>query len=791
MLCEAVEQRTTVGVRTAADERLRHLGVAKVTRDQGKPIGQRGGVQPHHKRGRVRGQCAEQGGERVRVGDQGRPGCRESYRMSARMASAPSPRVSFGGMSDAVARMHWLVAELNRHNRLYHQFDAAEITDVAYDQLFRELEALELLHPDTVLPDSPSRVVGATVVSSLKPFPHPHPMLSLQNGCHRADAPPGGAWDDIIEWERGKADRLGGLRRILGEAAPAELAYVVEPKLDGLAMELTYQDGVFVAGGTRGDGTVGEDVSHNLVTIANLPKRLRGAPAGRITVRGEVLFDLPGFERMNADREARGERRFENPRNSAAGTVRQLDSAQAKDRPLQFYAHSAGELPDAPPLHSELLERFRDWGFTVSPLCRLCVGLDAVIQAVRDIEEQRASLTYEIDGVVVKVDDVALQEQLGFVTRSPRWALAFKYLPAQVQTRLQNVLFSVGRTGAVTPVAQLEPARVGGVTVRNASLHNEHQMQRVLGLRSGDLLIVQRAGDVIPEVVSCLDEPGRSARALVVYPTECPDCGHVLVRTLADEARPEMVQIRCPNAFGCAAQVEGALRHFASRYAMDIEGLGEKLVEQLVATKMARRPSDLYALAARRAELGALDRMGETSAQNLIDAVAGSQRRPLDRCLLALGVPMVGESTAKELARYFRSIDAILSADVAALDAVPQIAETTATAIHAFFADSGNRAEVRALQAAGVLFVPPEVVAGGVLVGKTVVLTGTLPTLGRDRMKQLIELSGGKVAGSVSKRTDFVVAGAEAGSKLYKAVELGVPVLDEAAMLSMLEGGGV
>ena len=693
-------------------------------------------------------------------------------------------------MADAVARMHWLVGELNRHNRLYHQLNAAEITDMAYDQLFRELESLELQHPDSVIPESPTRFVGATVVSELKPFSHPHPMLSLQNGCHRADAPEGSAWDDIVEWERGKPERLGGLRRILGDAAPADIAYVVEPKLDGLAMELLYQDGVFVAGGTRGDGSVGEDVSHNLKTIANLPKRLRGAPAGRMTVRGEVLFDLPGFEAMNADRELRGERRFENPRNSAAGTVRQLDSGQAKGRPLQFYAHSAGELPDAPALHSDLLDRFTSWGFTVSPLCRRCVGLDAVIQAVRDIEEKRASLSYEIDGVVVKVDDVALQEQLGFVTRSPRWALAFKYLPAQVQTRLQNVLFSVGRTGAITPVAQLEPARVAGVTVRNASLHNEHQMQRVLGLRQGDKVVVQRAGDVIPEVVSCVEEPGRSERELVVYPTECPDCGHLLVRTLADEARPEMVQIRCPNAFGCTAQIAGALRHFASRLAMDIEGLGEKLVDQLVATKMALRPSDLYALAGRRAELGALDRMGETSAQNLIDAVADSQRRPLDRVLLALGVPMVGESTAKELARAFRSIDAILSADVAALDAVPNIAETTATAIHAFFADMGNLAEVRALQAAGVQFVPPEVVAGGVLAGKTVVLTGTLPTLGRDRMKQIIEQSGGKVAGSVSKRTDFVVAGAEAGTKLDKALELGVPVLDEAGMMAILEGGG-
>ncbi|GDX80111.1 DNA ligase [Deltaproteobacteria bacterium] len=698
-------------------------------------------------------------------------------------------------MSDPIARMAWLVHELNRHNRLYHEANAPEITDLAYDALFRELQALEAAHPHDVIAESPTRSVGAGVVPELKPFVHERPMLSLQNGYHKAEPAWGGPWEDLIEWERGKPDpekpgRLGGLRRHLGGEAPERITYMVEPKLDGLAIELVYENGAFVAGGTRGDGTVGEDVTHNLRTIQNLPKRLAGAPPGRITVRGEVLFDLAGFERMNAEREARGERRFENPRNSAAGTIRQLDSSQAKDRPLQFFAHSAGELPDPPSHHSELLAQFRAWGFTVSPLCQRCEGLDAAIQAVRDIEAARSNLAYEIDGAVVKVDDVAMQEQLGFVTRSPRWALAFKYLPAQVQTRLASVLFSVGRTGQVTPVAQLEPARVGGVTVRNASLHNEHQMVRILGLRVGDRVVIQRAGDVIPEVVAGVDEPGRLDRPLFAYPAVCPECQHPLVRALSDESRPEMVQIRCPNTFGCPAQVGGGLRHFASRLAMDIEGLGEKLVDQLVAAKLARKPSDLYALAARRAELVALDRFGETSAQNLLNAIEGSKQRPLERCLLALGVPMVGESTAKELARHFRSIDAILAADIPALDAVPNIALTTATAIRGFFDDSENRAEVAALQAAGVRFVPPSVPTGGALTGKTFVLTGTLPTLGRDQMKQKIEVAGGKVSGSVSKKTDFVVAGAEAGSKLDKAVELGVPVIDEAGMLAMIEGEG-
>lgn len=699
-------------------------------------------------------------------------------------------------MSDAVSRINWLTDELNRHNRLYHEQNAPEITDLAYDALFRELEALEAENPGAVRADSPTRKVGSAPVAELKPFVHTVPMLSLQNGYRRAageEAEPsterwGGPYEDLFEWERGKPSRPGGLRRLLGGGSAAAIGYVVEPKLDGLAMELVYENGEFVSGGTRGDGVTGEEVTHNLRTITNLPRRLAGAPAGRVSVRGEVLFDLAGFERMNAEREARGEKRFENPRNSAAGTIRQLDPEMCRGRPLQFFAHSAGEHPDAPASHWELLAQFAAWGFTVSPLCRRCDGLEEAIEAIAAIEARRSDLPYEIDGAVIKVDDVALQEELGFVTRSPRWALAFKYPPPQVSTRLANVLFSVGRTGQVTPVAQVEPARVGGVTVRNASLHNEHQMQRVLGLRHGDRLIIQRAGDVIPEVVGAVDEPGREDRPLITYPEACPECGHTLVRSLSDEARPEMVQIRCPNTFGCPAQVEGALRHFASRLAMDIEGLGEKLVAQLVGAGLARRPSELYRLAERRAELVAMERLGETSARNLIDALERSKDRPLDRVLMALGIPTVGESTARDLARFFGSIEALMEASVERLDEVPNVALTTATAIHGFFADADNRAEVAALRAAGVRFVPPPVAVGGPLAGKTFVLTGTLPSMGRDEMKARIEGAGGKVAGSVSKKTDYVVAGAEAGSKLEKAVELGVSILDEAGALALISG---
>lgn len=638
-----------------------------------------------------------------------------------------------------------------------------------------------------MLPESPTRRVGAAPVPELKPFVHPIPMLSLQNGYRKEEPAWGGPWEDLLEWEGGKPGKVGGLRRLLGDDAPARIAYVVEPKLDGLAMEVVYEDGRFVAGGTRGDGVTGEDVTHNLRTVQNLPRVLRGAPRGRVTVRGEVLFDLPGFERMNEERAARGEKPFENPRNAAAGTMRQLDPALARGRPLRFFAHSAGLHPELPDTHWALLEQFAGWGFAVNPLNRRCEGMEEVVDAVRALEEQRSALDYEIDGAVVKVDAVALQEELGFVTRSPRWALAFKFPPPRVRTRLAGVLYSVGRTGVVTPVAQLEPVRVGGVTVRNASLFNEHQMQRRLGLRVGDTVVIQRAGDVIPQVLEAVDAPGRAERPLHVYPSTCPECGATLVREQVDPKKPESVTIRCPDGLGCPAQATAALQYFASRLAMDIEGLGEKLVEQLVASGLARHPSDLYRLHERRDALVALDRMGAKSADNLLAAIEGSKARPLDRCLLALGIPNVGEATAKDLARHFGSVDALLDADVVAVDAVPGIAEPTARVIVGYLGQPAVREEIARLRALGVAFPPADRATGTALAGKTLVLTGTLPTLTRDEAKRRIEAAGGKVAGSVSKRTDVVVAGDEAGSKLDRARELGIMVVDEAGLLALLE----
>ncbi|MDP2306134.1 MAG: NAD-dependent DNA ligase LigA [Pseudomonadota bacterium] len=674
--------------------------------------------------------------------------------------------------------MNQLVVELNRHNRLYHELDAPEITDWEFDTLFRELEALEGAHPQLVRADSPTRYVGGTPVPEILPFVHQIPMLSLQNGYKR-EPPEEDPWIDLRDFEE-------RVRRVLGADAPAVITYVVEPKLDGLAMELVYEERRFVRGGTRGDGVTGEDVTHNLRVIPSVPKVLPPSAPARLSVRGEVLFDLPGFERMNAAREAAGERRFENPRNSAAGTMRQLDPRSAAGRPLHFYAHSAAVVSERVPSHHELLTRAASWGFVVNPLNRLCNGIEEVIAAVADIERLRADLPYEIDGAVVKVDSAALQDALGFVTRSPRWAAAFKYPPPTAQTRLDSVLFSVGRTGAVTPVANLAPVRVGGVTVRNATLHNEHQLTRVLRLREKDLVEIRRAGDVIPEVLGAIDEPGREARPFVAYPETCPQCGAHLVRE-PNPDDPDKVLIRCPDKLGCPAQARGAIRHFASRLAMDIEGLGEKLIDQLVTHGLVKRPSDIYTLT--KEQLVGLERMGELSAKNLIDAIEVSRSRPLERALMALGIPMVGEATARDLARHFGSIDALLAAPVTELTGVFGVGENVAKAVRAFFDEPGNIEEIGRLREAGVKFpAVARVVSATTFAGKTFVLTGTLPTLSRDAAKAKIEAAGGKVTGTVSKKTDYVVVGADAGTKLDKAQELGVPTLDEAALLGLLEG---
>ena len=670
----------------------------------------------------------------------------------------------------ASRRIQWLVSELNRHNALYHVHGTPEIDDRTYDLLYRELELLEAKFPDLARADSPTQRVGGTPVDELTPFPHKTPMLSLGN----AFSP-----EEMQEFDQ-------RCRRFLGEDAPEEITYIVEPKLDGIAIELIYENGVLTGAGTRGDGRVGEDVTHNVRTIRAVPDRLTGdALPERIAVRGEIFYRLAGFERMNETRAARGDKPFENPRNAAAGTVRQLDPAVAARRPLTFAAHSLGEVEgtEMPGSLSAQFGKVAAWGLPINEHTRRVSGVDAVNEAIASLGEQRNQLPYEIDGAVVKVDDIELQAALGFVTRSPRWAIAYKYPPPRVHTRLLAVGFQVGRTGAVTPVAHLEPVRVGGVTVSRATLHNADELAR-LDLRHGDRVAIERSGDVIPKVVHVVDEPDRATRELIAFPDSCPVCAHALTREEGQAA------IRCPNTLGCPAQVKTALFHFGSRGAMDIDGLGTKLIEQLVEAELVGRLSDLYTLDVD--QLSSLERMGRRSATNLVSAIESSKSRPLQFALVALGIREVGESTARDLAQHFRSLDALISASEEQLTVVDGVGPRVAEEILDFFSDPRSREEVDRLRELGVQF--PELeeldvpaTSESALTDQTFVITGTLPTLKRSEAKSRILAAGGTVSGSVSKKTDFLVAGEKAGSKLTKAESLGVTVIDEAALLAMLE----
>ncbi len=694
-------------------------------------------------------------------------------------------RVEALAEAPAVARLGWLATELNRHNRLYHELDAPEISDREYDLLFRELELLAEAWPQHVPADSPTHRVGGAPVDSLRSMAHRVPMLSLRNALSE---------DDLRDWEvrrDAKGALRGGILRDLVRAGQPEdrvLSYTVEPKLDGLAMELVYIDGELTAGITRGDGETGEDVIHNVRTISEIPLRLSGQGLPTfLSVRGEILFDLPGFEQMNRDRVARGDKAFENPRNSAAGTMRQLDPKLAARRPLHFIAHSFGELEGVarPATLHQVFALFEGWGFRVNRLNRVCTGIDAVLERIRELGELRHTLDVEIDGAVVKVDDFALQDTLGFVTRAPKWAIAFKYPPEEATTVLDDVEFSVGRTGAVTPVAHLRPVRVGGVTVSRATLHNADELRR-LDLHHGDRVRIYRAGDVIPKVVAVVDDGQRAGRRAVVYPSRCPACETRLVR-----AEGEVVT-RCVNHDSCPPQLTGAIEHFSGRLAMDIEGLGTKLVEQLVSTGMVGRFSDLYHLALE--PVAALERMATKSAQNLLDALEQSKARPLANVLFSLGIVNVGETTARDLARHFGTIDAIMDATPEALELVDGVGPIVSGPIVAWFGDPDHREEIARLRAAGVQFPEAEVTGEGDttvagVVGQVFVLTGTFPTLKRSEAKARILAAGGKVTGSVSKKTNTLVAGESAGSKLTKAQALEIEIIDEAELLRRLAGG--
>ena len=684
--------------------------------------------------------------------------------------------------ADPSRRAAELRARLQRAAHQYYTLDAPELPDAEYDRLFQQLQAIEAAHPELRTPDSPTRRVGGAILDSLASVRHAVPMLSIRT---ETDTTAAGAeaFDARVRREL----------KLAPDAPP--VVYVAEPKFDGLAMSLRYEDGVLVQAATRGDGETGEDVTHNVRTIGQIPLRLHGAAPPMLEVRGEVYMRRDDFERLNEtmrQRMAAGDkaaRTFVNPRNTAAGAVRQLDPALAAERPLSFFAYGLGEVTpvqDGGPrldTHWAVLQALKAWGFPVSALARQARGASELIAYHADIAARRDGLPFDIDGVVYKVDALALQRELGFVTREPRWAVAHKY-PAQEQlTTVEAIDVQVGRTGKLTPVAKLAPVFVGGVTVTNATLHNELEARRK-DVRVGDTVVVRRAGDVIPEVVSVLTDKRVAGSAEFTMPAQCPVCGSAVVREDGEADH------RCTGGLFCPAQRRQALLHFASRRAMDIEGLGDKLVEQLVDGGVVKALPDLYRMGF--VSLAALDRMAEKSAQNLLDALQKSKHTTLARFLFALGIRHVGETTAKDLARHFGQLDAIMDASVEQLLQVPDVGPVVAGSIQGFFAEPHNREVVAQLRAVGIDWPEGEPAAAArlPLAGQTFVLTGTLPTLSRDEAKAMLEAAGAKVAGSVSKKTHCVVAGAEAGSKLDKARELGVPVIDEAQLRALVAGEG-
>ena len=689
--------------------------------------------------------------------------------MTADMFAESTPPAS------AAERAAELRALLHHHAHLYYTLDAPKIPDAEYDRLFQELQAIEARHPELLTPDSPTQRVGGAVLKELVPVRHAVPMLSIRTETD-TEASGAAAFDARVRRELG-----------LAESDPP-VEYLAELKFDGLAMSLRYERGVLVRAATRGDGETGEDVTHNVRTIGQIPLELPEGVPEVLEVRGEVYMRRDQFEALNErQREkiaqgAKGEKTFVNPRNAAAGAVRQLDSRIARERPLSFFAYSWGEvLGDLHPPASQYdwLMRLKAWGFPVAEQTAVCRGADELVAFHRRIGERRDALPYDIDGVVYKVNSLETQKRLGFVTREPRWAVAHKY-PAQEQlTTVQAIDVQVGRTGKLTPVAKLAPVFVGGVTVTNATLHNEMEARRK-DVRVGDTVIVRRAGDVIPEVVSVLADKRVGDPPPFTMPSHCPVCGSAAVR---EEGEADH---RCTGGLFCAAQRKQAILHYAQRRAVDIEGLGDKLVEQLVDSGLIKTLPDLYKLGL--TALAGLERMAEKSAQNVLDALNKRRETTLPRLLFGLGIRHVGEATAKDLARHFGGLDRIMDASVDELLQVNDVGPVVAQSIRTFFEQPHNREVVEQLRAAGVHWPENEGEHNTPqpLLGKTFVLTGSFPTLKREDAKAMLEAAGAKVAGSVSKKTDYVVAGEEAGSKLDKARELGVAVIDEAAMLALL-----
>jgi len=673
-------------------------------------------------------------------------------------------------MSAAVReRIESLRDQIRHHNYRYHALDDPEIPDVEYDRLLRELQALEAKHPALITPDSPTQRVGDAPVSAFGTVQHELPMLSLGNAFSE---------DELQEFHRRVLDKLE-----LDEKA--ELNYAAEPKLDGAAVSLLYENGALIRGATRGDGTTGEDITHNVRTIEAIPLRLlgKGYPE-RLEVRGEVFMPKAGFDEYNDKARAAGEKTFVNPRNAAAGSLRQLDPKLTAERPLDMYAYSVGVASGGtlPTQHSEIIDLLQEWGIKVCPERRVVTGVDGCLEFYRNIGERRDALSYEIDGVVYKVDSLEMQAELGFVSRAPRWAIAHKFPAQEELTEVEAVEFQVGRTGAVTPVARLKPVFVGGVTVSNATLHNIDELHRK-DVRVGDTVIVRRAGDVIPEVASIILDRRPSGTRRVQLPRKCPVC-----RSHVEREEGETVA-RCTGGLFCAAQRAEALKHFVSRRALDIEGFGSKLVEQLVANDRLQTPADIFQLSAK--ELSELDRMGEKSADNLRVSIQASKSTTLSRFLFALGIREVGEATAASVAAHFGKLKNVISATDEELQGVADVGPVVASRIRSFFDEQHNLDVIDRLQEYGVEWPesePVEASEEGALSGKTFVITGTLPTLTRDEAKEMIQLAGGKVTGSVSAKTDYLVAGEKAGSKLSKAEKLEVPVLDEAELGKLISG---
>ncbi|MFS7383201.1 NAD-dependent DNA ligase LigA [Rahnella inusitata] len=671
-------------------------------------------------------------------------------------------------MATIEQQINHLRTQLRDHEYQYHVLDAPEVPDAEYDRLMRELRELETAHPDLVTADSPTQRVGAAPLSEFGQVKHQVPMLSLDNVFDE---------DSYLAFYKRVQDRLK-------TAEP--LTFCCELKLDGLAVSLLYENGELVQAATRGDGTTGENITANVRTIRAIPLRLQGdnIPA-RLEVRGEVFMPQPGFEAMNEEARRTGGKVFANPRNAAAGSLRQLDPRITAKRPLTFFCYGIGVLDggELPRSHYERLQQLKAWGLPVSDRVRVCTGSQDVLEFYRQVEADRPTLGFDIDGVVVKIDSLDIQETLGFVARAPRWATAFKF-PAQEQiTQVKDVEFQVGRTGAITPVARLEPVLVAGVMVSNATLHNADEIER-LGLRIGDTVIVRRAGDVIPQVVGVvMDERPENARE-VIFPTHCPVCNSDVERVEGEAVA------RCTGGLICGAQRKEALKHFVSRRALDVDGMGDKIIDQLVEKEYVKNPADLFRLTA--GKLTGLDRMGPKSAQNVVNALEKAKETTLARFLYALGIREVGEATAANLAAHYGSVEALKAADIDSLKAVPDVGDVVAKHVVNFLSEEHNQQVIDELLSPEInihwpavqVIVPEEI--DSPFSGKTVVLTGSLSVLSRDEAKDRLTALGAKVSGSVSKKTDLVIAGEAAGTKLAKAQELGIAVIDEAEMIRLL-----